>query len=77
QSIGLMILDLRIKGGRGGAEVVPELRGINAEVPILACSGYHRDPIMSNFKANGFDGVLPKPFRRDTLAEILSQHLKK
>ena len=76
QSIGLMILDLRIKGGRGGAEVVPELRGINADVPILACSGYHKDPIMSNFKANGFDGALPKPFRRDALAEILSQHLK-
>lgn len=77
QSVDLMILDLCIKGGRGGAEVLQELRAINARVPILACSGYHRDPIMSNFRAKGFDGVLPKPFRSNALVEILSQHLKK
>ncbi|MEM7476744.1 MAG: ATP-binding protein [Planctomycetota bacterium] len=77
EQIGLMILDLQIKGGMGGADAVPNLKKIAPNVPILACSGYSQDPVMSNYEAFGFDGVLPKPFRRETLGEVLSQHLAK
>jgi signal transduction histidine kinase/CheY-like chemotaxis protein len=66
-----VILDLTIRGGMGGVETARELRARRAQVPIVASSGYANDRVLSNYRENGFDAVLRKPYRIDDLASAL------
>jgi two-component system cell cycle sensor histidine kinase/response regulator CckA len=59
----LVILDLMVKGGLGGKEVVR----------ALVSSGLINDPIVENPKAYGFCGLIPKPFTVEELAEALEK----
>lgn len=63
----LLILDLTIPGGFGGKAVAAELRGSKGATKFVVSSGYSHDPVMSQFRDHGFDGVLQKPY---TLAEL-------
>jgi PAS domain S-box-containing protein len=56
------IMDLTIPGGMGGKETVSKLREIDPHAKVIAFSGYSNDPIFTDFKKYGFDGVLAKPF---------------
>jgi signal transduction histidine kinase/ActR/RegA family two-component response regulator len=67
-----VILDLTIRGGMGGVETCQELRARQADVPIVASSGYANDQIMSNFQDHGFSAVLRKPYRLEELNTALS-----
>jgi len=68
----LVILDLTIPGGMGGAETIPELLKINPNVKAVVSSGYSNDPIMANYKEYGFCGVVPKPYTTSQLADLLN-----
>jgi len=57
----LVILDLTVPGGLGGAETVSELLKIDPKVKAVVSSGYSNDPIMANFKDYGFCEIIPKP----------------
>lgn len=57
-----VILDLTIRGGMGGREVVKELISIDPRVKALVSSGYSEDPVMSNYSAFGFCGAVAKPY---------------
>lgn len=67
-----VILDLHISRGMGGRETLERLRQLNPQVTAIACSGYHDDGIMANYRAYGFAAKLPKPFDIDTLRDILN-----
>ena len=69
----LVILDLTVPGGMGGRDTVIELLKINPNVKALVSSGYSNDPIMANYKDYYFCGVIPKPFTKSELAEVLSK----
>jgi CheY-like chemotaxis protein len=71
----LAILDLTIPGGMGGAETIAELIKIDPKVKALVSSGYSNDPIMANFKEYGFCGVVPKPYSKNELSEVLNEFL--
>ena len=58
----IVILDLAITGGMGGKETIHRLRQEDPEIKAIVSSGYYDDPIMSNFKNSGFDGVVTKPY---------------
>ncbi|HAT72085.1 MAG TPA: hypothetical protein DCS63_04645 [Elusimicrobia bacterium] len=73
----LVIMDLTIPGGMGGKEAVLELRKTAPQALVVVSSGYSDESVMSDFKANGFDAVLPKPYRFEDLAETLTLLLKK
>jgi PAS domain S-box-containing protein len=68
-----VILDLTIRGGMGGREVVARLRGIDPEVKAIASSGYSNDPVMADFEAHGFVGVIPKPYDVRSLSDVLKR----
>jgi PAS domain S-box-containing protein len=57
-----VILDLTIRGGMGGRDVVKELIQLDPEVKALVSSGYSEDPVMSNYSAFGFCGAVSKPY---------------
>jgi PAS domain S-box-containing protein len=68
-----VILDLTIRGGMGGREVVSRLREIDPEVRAIVSSGYSNDPVMADFEAHGFVGVIPKPYAMRSLSEMLKK----
>ncbi|MGD9643326.1 MAG: PAS domain S-box protein [Elusimicrobiales bacterium] len=72
-----VIMDLTIPGGMGGKEAGAELRRRYPEAVIIVSSGYSDEPVMADYKAFGFDAVLPKPYRYEDLAETLARLVRK
>ena len=73
----VVILDLTIPGGPGGKEVVKELTKNDPAIKVIAASGYSNDPVMANYKAYGFNGILPKPFTIKDVGFVLKKVLEK
>ena len=71
----LVILDLTVPGGMGGAKTISELLKIDPDVRAIVSSGYSNDPIMANYKDYGFCGIVPKPYTKNQLAILLNQIL--
>ncbi|MCP3940566.1 MAG: response regulator, partial [Desulfobacteraceae bacterium] len=67
----LVILDLTVPGGMGGAKTILELLKIDTKVKAVVSSGYSNDPIMANYEDYGFCGVIPKPYTKDQMTELL------
>ncbi|MBU0544913.1 MAG: response regulator [Proteobacteria bacterium] len=71
-----VILDLTIPGGLGGKDAVNKLRELDPELRAIVFSGYSNDPVMSNYREYGFNGMLAKPFDLKTLGKVLNDVLK-
>jgi DNA-binding NarL/FixJ family response regulator len=71
QPYDFVIMDLTIPGGMGGKEAVLELRKSYPEAKVLVSSGYSDDPVVSEHKEHGFDGVLCKPYKLEELSNTL------
>jgi len=69
----LIIMDLTIPGGMGGAETVKKLLEIDPDAKAIAASGYAQGAIMSDFKSYGFRGILAKPFRINELYQLVDR----
>ncbi len=72
----LVVLDLTVPGGMGGREAIGELHRIDPAVRAIVSSGYSSDPIMSNFRAYGFRGMVAKPYRIDDFVRVLREVLQ-
>jgi PAS domain S-box-containing protein len=66
-----VIMDLTIPGGMGGKEAIRKLKKLDPNVKALVSSGYSNDPIMSNFRDYGFQGVVKKPYRIQDMSDAL------
>lgn len=66
-----VIMDLTVPGGMGGRETIKKLREIDPRVQAIVSSGYANDPVMVNFTEYGFAAVAAKPYKIETLSEIL------
>ena len=71
----LVILDLTVPGGLGGAETMPELLKTDPDVKAVVSSGYSNDPVMANYRDYGFTGIIPKPYTKSQMADILNEIL--
>jgi CheY-like chemotaxis protein len=67
----VVILDLTIRGGMGGAETLKKLQKIHPKVLAIACSGYTNDPVMCDHEKFGFAMAIEKPFRFAVLARAV------
>jgi two-component system cell cycle sensor histidine kinase/response regulator CckA len=71
----LLITDLSIPGGMGGAAALEKIRHLDPGVRAIVSSGYSDDPVMSRYLDFGFRAVLPKPYHPPELRELVEQLL--
>jgi two-component system, cell cycle sensor histidine kinase and response regulator CckA len=71
RAFDLVILDLTVPGGMGGAEAMEKLRAIDPNVRAIVSSGYSSDPVLANYQAYGFCGIVPKPYEASDLARAV------
>jgi PAS domain S-box-containing protein len=67
----LVILDLTIRGGMGGIETMRKLAEIDPAVRAIVSSGYSDDAALSNYRVQGFQAFLKKPYNQEELQRAL------
>ena len=55
-----------------GAEAIPLLRAIRADVPIIASSGYGELNAAARLAGEGVEGFLQKPYASERLLEVMA-----
>ena len=77
RTFDLIIMDLTVPGSMGGNEAMQQIRAFHPGVRAIVSSGYSRDPVMANFQAYGFCGVLPKPYSPEQILQTMRGVLAK
>jgi len=75
KSFSLVIMDLTVPGGMGGREAIDRLKDIDPAVKAIVSSGYSSDPVLANYRAHGFCGVVAKPYRMEDFIQVLREAL--
>ena len=73
----IVIVDLTVPGGRGGKEIVAELKRIDSQVHVVVASGYATDPVLADYAAYGFASCLTKPIDFGELSQLVQSLLDK
>ena len=73
QPFDLVIFDLTVKGGMGGAETITKLLEIDPDVKAIASSGYSDDPVMETPTNFGFAASLSKPYSINKMTEMINK----
>ncbi len=76
QPFDVVIVDLTVPGGKGGAMAMTDILQIDPAARGIVSSGYSSDPIMADFAAHGFRGSVPKPYKVADFARTLREVLK-
>ena len=71
-----VILDLTIPGAMGGKQAIGEILKINAQVKVIASSGYSDDPVMTDPRSFGFSDKLAKTVYANRSGGSAAQGLK-
>ncbi len=71
-----VILDLTVRGGMGGREVIETLAELDHEVKAIVSSGYSEDVILANYEEYGFKALLSKPYEIAELGRVLHSLLQ-
>jgi len=73
QTFAAVIMDLTIAGGMGGLQTLEELKKMDPDIRAVLTSGYRNDPVVNDFKSYGFCGLVAKPYRLESLSQILQE----
>ncbi len=71
----VIIMDLTVPGGMGGKEAISLLRELDPTVKAIVSSGYSNDPVMSDCKNYGFNGMVSKPYKIEELCQEINRVL--
>ncbi len=66
-----VLLDLTMRGGIGGQEVMARLLQIDPRVRAIVSSGYSNDPIMADCREYGFRTGIAKPYKVSELSDVV------
>lgn len=71
----VIVMDLTVPGGMGGLEAISIIREYDSTVKAIVSSGYSNDPVMSDCKRYGFDGIVNKPYKVEELCREIERVL--
>ncbi len=71
----LVIVDLTVPGGMGGKDAMQELLRIDPDARAIVSSGYSNDPVLADYCAFGFRGMVRKPYEIEELATCVARVL--
>jgi len=74
RDLNAALLDLTIRGGRGGRDTVAALQSLRPGLPIFAISGFSEDPILARPHDFGFTDCLAKPFLKEDLNALMTKY---
>lgn len=72
----VLLLDLNMPEGKGGRELIHQIRQRCPHVFAVAVSGYSTDPVIANPVEFGFNFSLSKPFTLEAVEEVFARALK-
>jgi CheY-like chemotaxis protein len=72
----IVLLDLTVRGGMGGAETIKRLRERNANVRAVLMTGYSNEPHFREFARHGFKAAMAKPFSANVLRAALDEVMR-
>jgi len=72
----VVILDLTVRAGMGGAETMAKLLERDPEVKCIVASGYSNDAAMADFARYGFSAAVAKPFRLADLTAVVKRLMR-
>gem|GEM_PF-1814954 len=67
----VVIVDMTVPGGMGGADTLRALQAIDPAVRCVATSGYFNDDLTSDLSSQGFKALLRKPYTIAQLQDML------
>ncbi|BBB33290.1 two-component system sensor kinase and response regulator [Thermotomaculum hydrothermale] len=71
------ILDLTVKGGKGGKEIINEIKSIYPEIKAIVSSGFSKGVVFAEYEKYGFDEVLSKPYTVEEFKKAIIKCMKK
>jgi len=74
KDLTLVLMDIKMPG-ISGAEALIEIRKINPDLKVIACTAYTQSDDSDSFSKNEFDGFLPKPIKRKELFKTIKEIL--
>ncbi|HTY47620.1 MAG TPA: PAS domain-containing protein [Methanomassiliicoccales archaeon] len=72
----VIIMDLTVVDGMGGKDAVKHLQWLDPEVKAIVSSGYSNDPVMADYRAHGFVGIVTKPYTMSELSRSIAKVLR-
>ena len=75
RAFDLVIMDLTVPGGMGGKDAMQALVAIDPGVRAIVSSGYSSDPVLADYHAFGFRGMVRKPYNIEELAGCVARVL--
>ncbi len=75
KKIAVVVLDV-VMPIMGGMECLKKLKILNPELKVIIASGFSRSDTSSDFKKNGAEDFIDKPYRQITLAEAIKKALQ-
>ncbi len=76
ENLSCVLLDLSMPK-MDGVTAFHEMKKINADIPVILCSGYSEEDAVRSFEGEKLAGFLQKPYKLDMLLEKLSSIVKK
>lgn len=74
--IDIIIMDLTIPGGMGGAAAVQQILKLDSRAKVIVSSGYSDNPILQNYKDSGFVHMITKPYQLLDLSRVLAESME-
>ncbi len=65
------IMDLTVRGGKGGVETAKEILATDPDAIIIVASGYTTSKALADYQQYGFAGRITKPFSLESFNKVL------
>ena len=72
----LILMDIHMPG-ISGIEATKEIRKFNKEIPIIALTAVTLDENLDEFYLNGFNDIIPKPYKTEEFFAKINKYLAK